>query len=110
MFIVSIIKNETERILNKFTETVVAECVGNTCGNFMLEKRLGANSTWLKSQSTQDKVESEYKELWSILKRAYRKVGKVQNEDENNDYKYTVQNTLRRIYESFFFKYLWAFK
>lgn len=69
---------------------------------FMLEKRLGSNSTWLKSQSTQDKVESEYKELWSILKRAYRKVGKVQDEDENNDYKYTVQNTLRRIYESFF--------
>lgn len=68
---------------------------------YILEKDFHTHSTVLKSQDLIDNIESEYNELWHILKRACEKVTSCQN-DENIDYKYTIQNTMRRIYETFF--------
>ena len=69
---------------------------------FVLEKDFHTHSTVIKSQDFNDNIESEYNELWHILKRACEKISSCPNDAENKDYKYTIQNTMRRIYETFF--------
>ena len=70
---------------------------------YILEKKLGAENTSVRRLENSDEVETEYNEMWKLLKRAY---GKLRNpdaaEEEKIDYKYTIQNTMRRIYETFF--------
>ena len=70
---------------------------------YILEKLLGAETTSVRRLSGSDEIETEYNEMWKLLKRAY---GRVRNpdaaEEEKMDYKYTIQNTMRRIYETFF--------
>lgn len=70
---------------------------------YILEKKLGAENTSVRRLENSDEVETEYNEMWKLLKRAY---GMLRNpdaaEEEKIDYKYTIQNTMRRIYETFF--------
>jgi wobble nucleotide-excising tRNase len=47
-------------------------------------------------------IESEDNQMWDILKTTIAKISDDNNDEENKIYKYTVQNTMRRIYESFF--------
>lgn len=69
---------------------------------YILAKDLKSNKTYLENFSNKDNVESEYNELWKLLRKAYKKILEGNDEEESKDYKYTVQNTMRRIYESFF--------
>lgn len=69
---------------------------------YILEKTLGTEHTSVKRTSTSDDIESEYNKMWEILRKAYQKITDAHTEEENKDYKYTIQNTMRRIYETFF--------
>ena len=67
---------------------------------FIIAKDFCTHKTVLNSCSQENNVESEYNSLWSLMKSAYEKINN--NGGENNEYKYTIQNTMRRIYETFF--------
>lgn len=69
---------------------------------YILEKVLGAEHTSVQKSYNPDKIESEYNKMWSLLKQAYQKISETYTEEEEKDYKYTIQNTMRRIYETFF--------
>ena len=69
---------------------------------YILEKSLGTECTIVRKSANSGEVESEYNEMWNLLKRAYSKLNSDNTEEENRDYKYTIQNTMRRIYETFF--------
>lgn len=69
---------------------------------YILEKSLGTECTIVRKSADSGEVESEYNEMWNLLKRAYSKLNSDNTEEENRDYKYTIQNTMRRIYETFF--------
>ena len=69
---------------------------------YILEKSLGTENTIVRKPENSGEVESEYNEMWNLLKRAYSKLNSDNTEEENRDYKYTIQNTMRRIYETFF--------
>ena len=67
---------------------------------YTLDKDLYSHYTYLSSTSLENNVESEYNSLWSLLKSAYERINT--DSRNNKEYKYTIQNTMRRIYESFF--------
>lgn len=72
------------------------------------KKRFYALEKDIKSRETivtipkKGMIESEYNQMWDILKTTIAKISDDNSEEENKIYKYTVQNTMRRIYESFF--------
>ena len=68
---------------------------------FIIAKDFCTHKTVLNSCSQENNVESEYNSLWSLMKSAYEKINSS-NGGENKEYKYTIQNTMRRIYETFF--------
>lgn len=68
---------------------------------YILDKDLSTHQTYLKAPSLKNNVESEYNALWNLLRGAYEKI-KNDCDAENKEYKYTIQNTMRRIYETFF--------
>lgn len=68
---------------------------------FTLDKDLSTHHTFIRLQSHKNNVESEYNALWGLLKKAYDHIHN--NPDgEHEEFKYTIQNTMRRIYETFF--------
>ena len=68
---------------------------------FTIEKDLSSHNTRLKSKSLINNIDSEYNALWALLKKAYEHINNDPN-GEHIEYKYTIQNTMRRIYETFF--------
>lgn len=72
------------------------------------KKRFYALEKDIKSRETivtipkKGMIESEYNQMWDILKTTIAKISDDNSDEENKIYKYTVQNTMRRIYESFF--------
>jgi wobble nucleotide-excising tRNase len=68
---------------------------------YSIDKDLSSHHAYLKSKTLENKVESEYTTLWKLLKETMQKLGSAED-DSKKTYKYTIQNTMRRIYETFF--------
>lgn len=68
---------------------------------YALEKDIKSRET-IVSIPKKGMIESEYNQMWDILKTTIAKISDDNSDEENKIYKYTVQNTMRRIYESFF--------